>query len=308
LQEENRKEKSVCDCLSSKKRLNVNSDAEDAVARSRGEASSIVGYLQDFGLTEKEARIYFGLSKMGSATASEIADMIKFSRLQTYRAIKGLLDNGLVEMSLERPRRYTPLKIEQALNLLGQEAERKILDLEKKTPLLLKEWAAISDLQAEKMNYTFRIIQGAKNVAKFRLMLFQSAQKEIATTMKPNELMRFVLEGADDIVETISSNNIAVRGLSEVNKFNLGATKRFLEFSKLHHTTRQNIVPFSIIDDEEALICLSRDCTETTAENAIWTNHPEMVGILKEMFEMMWRSSQDGNSRIREIEKEQIAP
>ena len=293
--------------MSSKSRLNPNSEAEEAIAPRQKEASSIVGYLQDFGLTEKEAIIYFGLSKMGSATAPEIADYIKFSKLQTYRAIKGLLDNGLVEMSLERPRKFTPLKIDQALNLLGQEAERKILDLEKKTPLLMKEWAAISDLQSEKTNYTFRIIQGAKNVAKFRLMLFQSAQKELATTMKPNELMRFVLEGSDDVVERLSSNNIAVRGLSEVNKFNLDATKRFLEFSKLHHTTRSNLVPFSIIDDEEALICLSRDCTESEAENAIWTNHPEMVGILKEMFEMMWTASQDGNTRIKEIEKEQIS-
>jgi sugar-specific transcriptional regulator TrmB len=299
--------KYVRDCLSEKKKLNANSEAEDSVIRSREESSSIVGYLQDFGLTEKEAMIYFSLSKMGSATAPEIADSIKFSRLQTYRAIKGLLDNGLVEMSLERPRKFTPLKIDQALNLLGQEAERKILDLEKKAPLLLKEWAAINDLQAEKTNYTFRIIQGAKNVGKFRLMLFQSAQKEIATTMKPNELLRLVLEGADDIVEKLSSNNIAVRGLSEVNKFNLDATRRFLEFSKLHHTTRQNIVPFSIIDDEEALICLSRDCSESAAENAIWTNHPEMVGILKEMFEMMWKASQDGNTRVKEIESEQIS-
>ena len=152
-----------------------------------GGAEAIVNYLQDFGLTTKEAKINFLLSKAGSATASDLAGAAQLSRLQTYRAIKSLLSNGLVEMSLERPRRYIPLKIEQALHLLGQEAERRILELEKKTPLLLKEWAASDDLNIQKPNYSFRIIQGHKNVAKFRIMLCESAEKELASTMKPND-------------------------------------------------------------------------------------------------------------------------
>ena len=290
-----------------KKRLNSNGKAEDAADQDQESAESIIGYLQDFGLTLKEARIYFILSKMGSATATEIASTTQFSRLQTYRAIKGLLDNGLVEMSLERPRRFTPLKIEQALNLLGQEAERKILELEKKTPLLLKQWSAVSDLQVDKTSYAFRIIQGIKNVSKFRIMLYESAKKEIAATMKPNDLMKFVIEGADDVFEKLTYKNVSVRGLSEVNKFNVDASKRFLEFSKLHHTAHSNIVPFTIIDEQEALICLSRDGKDGAAENAIWTNHPELVEILKEIFEVLWKSSEDGSIRIREIEKTQFA-
>ncbi len=266
-------------------------------------ASAIVGYLQDFGLTNKEAMVFFALSKLGSSTSTEIAVMTQFSRLQTYRAIKGLLDNGLVEMSLERPRRYTPLKINQALSLLGQEAERKILELEKKTPLLLREWAKRSDLQSGKANYAFRIIQGSANVAKFRIMLFESAKREISATLKPNELGALVIEGADDVFERLNQENVSIRGLSEVNKLNLDASKRFLEFSKFHHTTHPRIVPFAIVDDQEALICLSRDGKEGVPENAIWTNHPEMVTILRDMFEVLWSTSQEGKSRIREIEQ-----
>ncbi len=285
-----------------KKKLTENGNGEDS-GDSEQSSQAIIAYLQDFGLTSKEAKIYFLLSKMGSASANEIATMTQFSRLQTYRAIKGLLDNGLVEMSLDRPRQYTPLKIEQALNLLGQEAERKILELEKKTPLLLEKWSTVSDLQLDKTNYTFRIIQGPKNVSKFRTMLYESAKKEISATLKPNDLMKLVVEGADDIFEKLTNSNISIKGLSEVNKLNLDASKRFLEFSKLNHITHPNIVPFTIIDGQEALICLSRDCKDSAPENAIWTNHPEMVGILKQVFDMLWTGSQDGNSRIREIEQ-----
>jgi|WetSurMetagenome_2_1015567.scaffolds.fasta_scaffold09854_6 sugar-specific transcriptional regulator TrmB len=210
-------------------------------------------------------------------------------------------------MSLDRPRRYTPLKIDQALNLLGQEAERKILELEKKTPFLLRELARRSDLQSGKTNFAFRIIQGSKNVSKFQIMLYESAKQQISVTMKPNELAKLVFDGADDVFEKLTQDNVSVKGLSEMNKFNLDASKRFLEFSKLH-TTHTNVVPFAIIDDQEALICLSRDGKEGMPENAIWTNHPEMVTILKDMFEVLWSTSQRGQSRIREIEQTLVSP
>ena len=280
-----------------------NGNSEDTVDPGQDRVEAIIGYLQDFGLTSKEAKIYFVLSKLGSATAPEIADTAKFSRLQTYRAIKSLLDDGLVEMSLDRPRKFTPLKIEQALSLLGQEAERKILELEKKTPLLLKQWLSLNDPQMDKTSYTFRFIQGPKNVSKFRIMLYESAKKGIITIMKPNDLMKCVIEGADDVFEKLTYNNVSIKGLSEVNKLSLDASKRFLEFSKLNHTTHSNVLPFSIIDEQEALICLSRDCKDGVPESAIWTNHPELVGFLKEVFEMLWSASIDGSIRIREIER-----
>ena len=288
-----------------KKKLTQNGNGQDRGEPEQG-AEAIIGYLQDFGLTAKEATIYFLLSKMGSASANEIATTAQFSRVQTYRAIKGLLDNGLVEMSLDRPRRFTPLKIEQALNLLGQEAERKILELEKKTPLLLEKWSAVSDLQVDRTKYTFRIIQGPKNVSKFRNMLYESAKKEINATMKPKDLTKLVFEGADDIFEKLTNDDISIKGLSEVNIFNLDASKRFLEFSKLHHIAHPNILPFTIIDGQEALICLSRDGRDGVPENAIWTNHPEMVEILRQVFEILWNSSQDGKIRIQEIERTAI--
>jgi hypothetical protein len=171
---------------------------------------------------------------------------------------------------------------------------------------LLKEWSAVNDLQVNKTNYAFRIIQGNKNVSKFRTMLCESATKEIATTFKPSDLTKLVIEGTDDVFEKLTYKNIFVRGLSEVNQFNVDATKRFLEFIKLHHTEYSNIVPFTIVDEQEVLICLSRDGKDGIPENAIWTNHPEMVQILKQVFEVLWKSSEDGNTRIKEIERNQF--
>ena len=261
----------------------------------------IIGYLQDFGLNEKEAKCYYLLSRLGSASAAELAGASQYNRLQTYRSIKGLLDRGLVEISLERPRRYTPLKIEHAISLLKQEAENRILQLESTTPVLLKEWAEIPDFPVFNNPYTFRIVQGSKNVFKFAMMLYESAERNIDIVIKGNELMRLVLEGADDSLEKVTNKQIAIRSMSEFDRSNIIGVRRFLEFSDLRHVPSINLAPLVLIDGREALICLTNS-NNGIPENAIWTNHPQFVEMQKSLFNFLWADSKDGKSMIEKIE------
>ena len=198
------------------KSVNANINARETNNSDKGAVTaSIVGYLQDFGLTEKEAKIYYILSRMGSASANEISSATQYNRLQTYRSVKGLLDRGLVEISLERPRRYTPLKIEHAISLLQQEAANRIVQLESKKPLLLQKWSEVTDFPISRASYTFRIIQGSKNVFKFAIMLYESAESSIDVIIKDDELMRWVIAGADDSLQKKTSKQVIARTLTE---------------------------------------------------------------------------------------------
>ena len=76
-----------------------------------------------------------------------------------------------------------------------------------------------------------------------------------------------------------------------------------MQFSALNHTSHSKIVPFLVIDKQEALICLSKDGANGVPENAIWTNHPEMVEILSDVFEKLWKESESGKNRIQELER-----
>jgi sugar-specific transcriptional regulator TrmB len=265
-------------------------------------AASIVSYLEDFGLTQKEAKIYFILSRLGSASANEISSVTQYNRLQTYRSVKGLLDRGLVEISLERPRRYTPLKIEHAINLLQQEAANRIVQLESKKPLLLQKWSEVSDFPISRASCTFRIIQGSKNVFKFAIMLYESAEKNIDIVLKGNELMHWIIEGADDSLQKKTAKQVTARAISEFDKFNISATRRFLQFCDLRHTSPLNMVPLVIIDNKEALICLN-GINPGIPENAIWTNHPEMVDMLGSFFKILWANGKDGRMMAEKVEQ-----
>jgi sugar-specific transcriptional regulator TrmB len=281
--------------------LSVSKNAKEISSLHKGTAStSIISYLQDFGLTIREAKIYYTLSRLGSANANEITSAAQYNRLQTYRSIKSLLDRGLVEISLERPRRYTPLKIEHAISLLEQEAANRIVQLESKRPLLLEKWAEISDFPISQKGYTFRIIQGTKNVYKFAIMLYDSAQKNIDIIVKGNDIMRWILEGADDSLAKKTAVHVNIRAITEFDTHNTVAAQRFLEFCDLRHISPLDIVPLGIIDGREVLICLNGN-EHSVPENAIWTNHPELVRMLNGFFNLAWTNSRDGKVMLQEI-------
>jgi sugar-specific transcriptional regulator TrmB len=265
---------------------------------------SIVDYLEDFGLSEKEARVYYILSRLGSASANEISSATQYNRLQTYRSVKGLLDRGIVEISLERPRKYTPLKIEYAISLLEQEAADRILQLEFKKPLLLKKWSELSDFPASKASYTFRIIQGSKNVFKFATLLFEAAEKDIDISIKGSEISRWINEGAADSLQRKTAKQVMTRIITENGKQSTEAIRSFPEFCDLRHVSSLNTVPIILIDNKEALICLNGN-TQGVPENAIWTNHPELVCTLASFFNILWSNAKKRKTMVKSVAEKQ---
>lgn len=80
--------------------------------------------LQRLGLTAYEARVFLGLQKLGSGTASEISDVSAVPRSQVYGAAESLEASGLVETQQSTPTVYRPVSLEQArTRLLDRLAE-----------------------------------------------------------------------------------------------------------------------------------------------------------------------------------------
>jgi sugar-specific transcriptional regulator TrmB len=80
--------------------------------------------LNRLGLTTYEARVFLGLQKLGSGTASEVSDVADVPRSQVYGAAEGLEQRGLIETQQSTPTVYRPVSLEQARRqLLDQLAE-----------------------------------------------------------------------------------------------------------------------------------------------------------------------------------------
>ena len=70
--------------------------------------------LKRLGLTAYEARVFLGLQKLGSGTASEVSDVVDVPRSQVYGAADGLAERGLLEKQQSTPTVYRPVSLERA--------------------------------------------------------------------------------------------------------------------------------------------------------------------------------------------------
>src|SRR2546425_28018 len=84
--------------------------------------------LQRIGLSRYEALVFVNLARAGATTAGDVARVSGVNRVQTYRALEGLEARGVVEVTLDRPRRYAARAINDVFEMI---AEEKRSELEK---------------------------------------------------------------------------------------------------------------------------------------------------------------------------------
>lgn len=82
-----------------------------------------VAGLERLGLTSYEARLFLGLQKLGTATASEVAAVVEVPRSQVYGAADRLEERGLIETRQSTPTAYRPVSLDQARTRLLDELQ-----------------------------------------------------------------------------------------------------------------------------------------------------------------------------------------
>ncbi|EKD67986.1 MAG: Transcriptional regulator, TrmB [uncultured bacterium] len=85
--------------------------------------------LMEFGLEEKEAQVYLGLSTHGVATALELSRHIPIKRATLYRILESLKQKGLVETQIDDKTTYYTASDPRQFELLILEQEKKVKSL-----------------------------------------------------------------------------------------------------------------------------------------------------------------------------------
>src|SRR2546422_11658636 len=82
--------------------------------------------LQRIGLSRYEALVFVNLARAGATTAGDVARVSGGNRGQTYRALEGLEARGLVEVTLDRPRRYAARAINAVFEMIAAEKRSEL--------------------------------------------------------------------------------------------------------------------------------------------------------------------------------------
>src|SRR5437879_13403392 len=96
--------------------------------------------LERVGLGRYEALVFVNLSRAGAVTAREVARVSGVNRVQTYRALGGLEARGLVEVTLDRPRRYSARALHEVFDMIAEEERYGLGETGECITKLLRAW------------------------------------------------------------------------------------------------------------------------------------------------------------------------
>jgi len=142
--------------------------------------------LQDFGLSEKEARVYLALLELGKTTADKIAKQAGIKRPTTYVQIKSLMEKGLMSTYEEGKKTcFAPESPELLKRLLLKQKDMlqsKERDLDELLPDLLRQFESAGERPV------VRFFEGREGIVTMRDQMLNAPTKEWLVIYSHNAL------------------------------------------------------------------------------------------------------------------------
>jgi sugar-specific transcriptional regulator TrmB/pimeloyl-ACP methyl ester carboxylesterase len=270
--------------------------------------------LRDFGLTSKEADVYLFLARHEVLTGGEIAKQTRIARSLVYRILKSLQAEGLVEPTLETPKRFVAIPFDNALDLIIKTRQEEALLVERAKKDLLEDWRVISEAKPIARIEKFTVIEGNKKIYAKILNMIKDAKNQLFGILPVSAIARAEQIG---VFEATSKhplkNRIKFQFITEINSQNVKAMRLLkpklnaeLDIKARNLESETTSFPMFVIrDKEEAMIFIRPEVeavTEKQGDVCIYTNCESLVQTFYGIFQNLWQTSTDLTVRIGEIE------
>lgn len=267
--------------------------------------------LIDFGLTDRQLEIYLFLAKVGSYTASHLSIASNIHRTEVYQILKELQKKGLVESTLEFPKRFTALPFERALDFLIKSKKDEVEYLEKDKDRLLSLWKSIEVRKPETSSEKFMLLKGRDRIYSRISQMIEETDNEFWIITTALGISRLETVG---LIDAIVKRNVQFRILTSISSENMATVRRMRSAIETHPMLEVRHVEFGvklfprivIKDGEEAILFITHkeDRSITRREDTgLWTDCRPFINTLAAFFEKIWVDSIDWHMRISMIER-----
>jgi len=270
--------------------------------------------LKEFGLTNKEADVYMFLARHEVLTGGEIAKQTRVARSLVYRILKSLQAKGLVEPTLESPKRFVAVPFEKALDLIIKTRQEEALLVERAKKDLLEDWRVISKAKPEAKYEKFVVIEGSKKIYAKILHMIKDTRNQFSGILPVSALARAERFGVFEAAHNHPlKNRLKFQFVTDVTSQNIEALRLLkpklraelclkIRNSESEVTTSPRVV---IRDGEEILFFIKPEAETATrkqGEVCIYTNCQSLIQTFTGIFQDLWHNSTDIEARIVEIE------
>jgi sugar-specific transcriptional regulator TrmB len=260
--------------------------------------------LERIGLGRYEALVFVNLARAGAVTAGELARASGVNRVQTYRALETLEARGLVEVTLDRPRRYAARAINDVFEMIADEKRAELEKMDEIRKALLGAWPRLSGRTREPPSVRLQVIKGRTQIYRTLRQFVAGAKEEVLAFTTTKGLQRSYRAGINEALVAAMRRGVKPRLAADVNETNAVLMAQVAEHVPLRHVDRQR-ARFIIVDRSSILAFLIQDekTIRGDGETALWTNSPDFVKAHLTIFEKEWEAGTPAAERLRKLRR-----
>lgn len=254
------------------------------------------------GLSHYEALVFINLARAGAATAREVARAAGVNRVQTYRALEALEGRGLVEVTLDRPRKYAARAINDAFDTIANEKRAELEGLDTIRKSLLGIWPGRSSRNRDIPSVRLQVIKGRAQIYQALRRFVGTAKREVLAFTTTKGIQRSYRAGVNEVLLEAMRRGVKAKFVADVDRSNATLMSSVARYVPLRHSDRQR-GRFIIVDGESIFAFLVQDerTIRGDAETALWTNSPDFVRAHTEFFQSAWSSGTSADDRLRSL-------
>jgi len=269
----------------------IQSSVLEITAPELATSSALMEKMRALGLTENECKAYIALLRLGVCTAVQISRESHLQRTEIYPLMSELASKGLVEETIDRPKRYRPVEAKLALPRLAMKIRDRLDRITKESEQLAKKLERVSTKSKQTNQEEVRIIYGAQPVRAHLLESIRNAEDEFwgisGRGIPPYVSDRFLAQE----IRLIASKRLKARLILEIDKGNLRRVKKMTNTAQVGHYEPISVHMYGA-DDKFVALSLTEETVSRASQTAMLvTSYRPTVRAMREFFNILWRES-----------------
>jgi sugar-specific transcriptional regulator TrmB len=254
-------------------------------------SSALMEKMQALGLTENECKAYIAVLKLGACTAVQISRESHLQRTEIYPLMSELVSKGLVEETIDRPKRYRPVDVKDALPRLAMRIKDRLERITKESEQLATKLERFSTKGKQAAQEEVRIIYGAQSARAHLLESIRTTEAEFwgmaGRRIPPHISNRVLGEG----LQLIASKRLKARLILDIDRENLKRVKKMTTAAQVGHYKSIPVYMYGA-DDKSVTVSLAEEHISRLSQTTeLVTSYRPTVRAMRQFFNILWRES-----------------
>lgn len=260
---------------------------------------SIIGKLEQFGISKREAEVYIALLQKKEFTAPELSKITTITRTKIYDHLEKLIHKGLCYENLRNGQKfYTAVNPKFVLNDIIRNYELEIEQKKLDAQVLESELVSIH-MGNQDILSPVSYIEVLTDVSQIRarwLDIQKNAQKEILVFTKPPYTRRVQNNLEEEAI--LIKNNLLIKSIYEYGNSSgeelddlISGVEAFQKIGEQGRVINELPMKLLICDETVTMLALNDRVSLKPSITTIIIDHPSYAKAQKEVFNVYWEKA-----------------